>query len=249
VTSPPIKTRASGFLERLYNEGVAEYRAAILDALPTDPAAELLDVGCDDGEWTSRLAERMGIPPGNVSGMEIVDERRDLAISRGFDVVPGDIEQRWPFPDQRFDVVHANQVIEHVKRLDHFVSEAFRALRPGGRLVVCTENLASWPNVAALAAGFMPFSLANISAKGAVGNPFSIHRQPYSVADSWQHIHVVTLGALREIVAGHGFEVERVFGGGYFPVKGRVSRWLSEKHTRRTHFIGLVGRRPPHDDR
>ena len=52
-----------------------------------------------------------------------------------------------------FDVVHANQVIEHVFDLDRFVSEIKRVLAPGGRAIICTENIASWHSVAALFLG------------------------------------------------------------------------------------------------
>jgi ubiquinone/menaquinone biosynthesis C-methylase UbiE len=42
------------------------------------------------------------------------------------------LDEGWPFEDESFDLVHANQVIEHVGRLDHFVEETRRVLRPGG---------------------------------------------------------------------------------------------------------------------
>src|SRR5262249_15146893 len=154
----------------------------------------LLDIGCDDGAWTSAVAERMGIPPAQVAGLEIVDERRSLARERGFDAREGDLEDRWPFADASFDVVHANQVIEHVRSVDHFLAEMRRVLAPGGRAVICTENLASWPNVVALALGYLPFSSTNISDDGPVGNPFALHRgDAHAVGGSWQHVHVLTL--------------------------------------------------------
>ena len=232
-------------LQAIYSQAVGEYRQKLLDALPVDGNLKLLDVGCDDGEWTSRLAEKMTVSADRVSGIEILDERRQLALARGFDVRSGDIEQRWPFDDSSRDVVHANQVIEHVKRLDHFTAESWRVLRPGGCVVVCTENLASWPNVFALLLGYMPFSLVNISQKGAIGNPLALHQQ-WDVApgDSWQHVHVVTLRALREIFEYRGFEVERTFGAGYFPATGSLSRALATRSPKRAHFIGLVARRP-----
>jgi len=77
--------------------------------------------------------------------------------------------------DASFDVVHANPVIEHVFDLDRFVSEIKRVLAPGGRAIICTENLASWHNVAALFLGFQPFSTTNISETRPIGNPFALH--------------------------------------------------------------------------
>jgi trans-aconitate methyltransferase len=81
----------------------------------------MLDVGCDDGSWTDAVRRRVGISAAQVAGIEIVCDRAELASQRGFDVRIGDLDEPWPFGDGTFDLVHANQVIEHVKRLDHFV--------------------------------------------------------------------------------------------------------------------------------
>lgn len=135
----------------------------------------MLDVGCDDGSWTEKVRLRAGLEPGDVFGIEIVDERRALAEARGFHPRPGDLEQRWPYEDGMFTLVHANQVIEHVKRLVHFALETRRALEPGGTALICTENLASWHNIASLLPGYQPFSVTNISRTGPLGNPFAMH--------------------------------------------------------------------------
>jgi SAM-dependent methyltransferase len=238
-----VLRRLRPWLQSLYEAADSDYREQILGLVPGGPELRLLDLGCDDGSWTARLQETMGIPPGNVAGLEAVDERAELARARGFDVRAGDLEESWPLPESSFDVVHANQVIEHVKRLDHFVSEVRRVLRPNGTAVICTENLASWHNVAALVAGFMPFSAANVSATGPIGNPFALHAgEPSDVADSWQHVHVLTTTGLRGICEAHGLRVERIFASGYHPAFGRAATRLARWDPRHAHFIGAVAR-------
>lgn len=230
-------------MEALFEQVDADYHRKILDILPHDPSLRLLDVGCDDGAWTAALAARMGVPPGQVAGIEIVDERREQAQARGFDVRVGDIEDAWPFEAGSFDVIHANQVIEHVKRLDHFVDECKRVLRPGGLAVICTENLASWHNVAALVLGYQPFSVTNISGRGNVGNPLALHEE--SSFESWQHIHVMSLDALRDVFLRGGFEIEQVFASGYYPAWGGVGSKLADRDPRHAHFIGVIARSGP----
>ena len=49
-----------------------------------------------------------------------------------------------PFPDETFDVVTANMVMEHVEYPDMVLRELCRTLRPGGRLILHTPNLRNW---------------------------------------------------------------------------------------------------------
>jgi SAM-dependent methyltransferase len=236
----PIKDR----LQSLWEATDADYRQKLVDSLPTGEGVRLLDVGCDDGAFTERLARHVGTAPENVFGIEIVDEARELARARGYDVRPGDLEARWPFDDGFFDVVCANQVIEHVKRLDHFVEEVRRVLRPGGRAVICTENLASWHNVAALVLGYVPFSMTNISSKGPVGNPYALHMGACATPnEAWQHVHVITQLGLRAIFEMHDFEIRDEFAAGYYPFSGRFASRLATRSPRHAHFIGIVAER------
>jgi SAM-dependent methyltransferase len=230
-------------MERLWADAESAYRTKILDSIPLDPSAVLLDVGCDDGAWTDEIRRKLGVRPDRVYGLEIVSGRADLARARGFDVRNGDLDAPWPFENESIDVVHANQVIEHVKRLDHFVQELKRVLVPQGLAIVCTENLASWHNVGALALGYQPFSLANISNVRPIGNPFALHAGERPLAsEHWQHIHVVTLAALRDIFVAHGFTIEASWGAGYHPFARRLARRLAELDPRHAHFIAVAAR-------
>jgi SAM-dependent methyltransferase len=231
-------------MQELWEANEAAYRSRLLDAVSRAGGTRLLDVGCDDGEWTSEVAACLGSEPSEVTGIEIVEEPRTLAQARGYDVRAADLGQPWPFDDETFDVVHANQVIEHVHRLDHFVGEIRRVLAPGGAAVICTENLASWHNVGAVALGYMPFSLTNISQRGVVGNPFGLHDgEDVWRPESWQHVHVLTLDGLRSIFELHGFVVEEAFGTGYYPAWGRAGEALARRDPRHAHFIGVLARR------
>ena len=229
-------------MDRLWAAAEADYRAKILASLPADPSGALLDLGCDDGAWTEDLRLRAGVPAERVHGLELVAERAALARARGFDVRVGDLDERWPFRDTSVDVAHANQVIEHVRGLDHFATELKRVLRPSGTAIVCTENLASWHNVAALALGYQPFSLTNISNRSPVGNRFALHAGEPPGAESWQHVHVLTLSALRDLFAAHGLVVESSWGAGYHPFPGRIAERLAQFDPRHAHFIGVVVR-------
>jgi SAM-dependent methyltransferase len=225
---------------RLWSRAEAEFRAEITDALEPDGSARLLDAGCDDGAWTEVLRRKIGVPPSQVSGIDLVQQRIQLARARGFDVREADLDDRWPFEDGTFDIVHANQVIEHVSRVDHFVEETRRVLRPDGTAIIGTENLASWHNIAALALGYQPFSLTNISSRRPIGNPLALHAGEPSELESWQHRHVLSLAALRDIFVAHGFRIKATCAAGYHPLPGRLARRLAASDPRHAHFIGIV---------
>jgi SAM-dependent methyltransferase len=237
-------------MERRWAEAERAYRAKILASLVPNASATLLDVGCDDGVWTDEVRRRLGIPPEQVHGLELVDERGALARERGFDVRRADLEEPWPYVDASFDVVHANQVIEHVARLDHFLAEIRRVLAPGGVALVCTENLASWHNVGALVLGLQPFSLTNVSDVRPIGNPFALHAgEAPAHGSSWQHVHVLTLAGLRDIFVAHGFDVTSSWGTGYYPFPRQLAAALAARDPRHAHFIAVVAARAGRDGR
>jgi predicted SAM-dependent methyltransferase len=59
------------------------------------------------------------------------------------DVVYLDLRRAFPFPDDSFDLVFSEHVIEHVDYADglHSLRESYRVLRPGGRIRIATPSL------------------------------------------------------------------------------------------------------------
>jgi SAM-dependent methyltransferase len=201
------------------------------------PPVSMLDLGCDAGGRTVWMAERVGAQ--DIHGVEIATDRAELAASRGVQVELADLSGPLPYDDETFDLLVSNQVIEHLPDTDTFVREAYRVLKPGGRAVVSTENLASWHNVVSLVLGWQPFSLANISADAmAVGNPLGVHRG--EDGEERGHLRVLAYRGLRELFALHGFSVERILGAGYYPLPGRFAR-VDPRHAA---FITIGARRP-----
>jgi 2-polyprenyl-3-methyl-5-hydroxy-6-metoxy-1,4-benzoquinol methylase len=152
-------------------EDAAERNVTNIERL-IDPgdASILLDLGCDDGSLTVRLAARAGAT--EIHGVEIVDERARIAAERGIQISPNDLNEPLAYADGTFDLVCTNQVIEHLVETELFVREIKRVLKPEGYAVVPTENLASWHNIASLFEGWQPFSLVNVSHEhGSIGNP------------------------------------------------------------------------------
>lgn len=191
------------------------------DACKGRPGLALCDLGCGDASLTERIARAVGAA--RVAVVETYDPHVAAAESRGFEVTRDDLNGRLSLPSTSFDLVLANQVIEHLYDTERFLSEAIRILKPGGTLIVSTENPASWHNIGALALGWQPFSLSNVSSrKSGIGNPFSLAPQQEGWPFPMQHHRLFTPKALRELFVLEGLEDVRCLGAGYYPLPGRL---------------------------
>jgi len=92
------------------------------------PNISFCDLGCDDGEWAFQLAKQ--IHTTNIYGVEIVDSRRKLAIEKGIVTETANLNCEIPYGDSSLDLIHSNQVIEHLSNTDKFASEIYRILKP-----------------------------------------------------------------------------------------------------------------------
>jgi len=203
------------------------------------PDGHLLDLGCHDGTWSEELARSSRAR--RIDGVEIVPEAADLAEQRGIRVSRLDLN--YPLDSlasNTYDVIHANQVIEHVASVDTFVSEVHRLLKPGGYAVISTENGSSWHNVFAAIMGWQIFSLTNVSGKMAgLGNPLAIQRGNEPFSTTWTHKTIFNYRGLIEMFEVHGFRDITMKGAGYFPLPAK----LGALDVRHSAFITIGARK------
>jgi len=123
---------------------------------PIAKADSLLDVGCADGAKTAQYAASLQVPAENVHGMDVFDKYVEAAGKR-LRAVKLDLElEPFPFPDEKFEVVLCNQILEHLKNIFLPLSEMERVLKTGGYLALGIPNLAALHNRLLLLAGRQP---------------------------------------------------------------------------------------------
>lgn len=158
------------------------------------PGEVVLDLGSGGGIDVLLAARRVG-PAGHAYGLDMTDAMLDLARANAarsglanVTFVKGDIEAI-PLPDATVDAIVSNCVINLAADKDRVLAEAYRVLKPGGRLAVADV----------LARDEVPATLRNDLAlwTGCVAGALSIREYEAKLA--------------RAGFTGFGIEVTRVF--------------------------------------
>jgi len=134
--------------------------ADTLRLVPIPPAGSgeiprLLEIGVLPGHLTP-LARARGYEVTGVSNIDAPASFLKKVEKLGFQWVRADIEsETLPLEDNHFDAVLFCEVLEHLYRNPFAaLNEIFRVLKPGGRLILTTPNLAALGKLTGLLRGF-----------------------------------------------------------------------------------------------
>ncbi len=97
--------------------------------------ARVLDVGCGIGTYVRRFRQYSD----DVHGIEVEEERVAEASEELSNIVLA-VGEALPYPDDHFDLVFSNEVIEHVKDDRATAAEMVRVTKPGGYIVAFAPN-------------------------------------------------------------------------------------------------------------
>ena len=104
--------------------------------LPDD--AKIIDIGCGDG-FHLELLRKHGRKGWNLEGIDLDPRAAQSAVNRGFKVSCGSIEQL-DLPENTYDLAVMIMTIEHLAEPAAGLESVLRILKPGGKLVIVTDN-------------------------------------------------------------------------------------------------------------
>lgn len=149
--------------------------------------SRILDIGCFDGTFLSLVKNQNN----DFYGLDASDwalehmRKKEIKVQKFF----FDGKTKLPFESDFFDIVITGEIIEHIFDTDFFLEEIFRVLKPGGKLLISTPNIASLGRRLLLLFGANPI----------------IELSP-NEANSVGHIRYFTCRTLEKILEKHGFK-------------------------------------------
>ncbi|MBC7871998.1 MAG: class I SAM-dependent methyltransferase [Chitinophagaceae bacterium] len=118
-------TRARYVLENMPEVNLANFKA--------------LDIGAGEGRALLSFQD-LGVPVGNLYAVDISDDVLEPLKAIGMQTVNSRAEDL-DLPENTFDIVMMNQVIEHVADPRKVMEISYRLLKPGGFILMDTPNL------------------------------------------------------------------------------------------------------------
>jgi ubiquinone/menaquinone biosynthesis C-methylase UbiE len=113
-------------------KGLAEMLLALM------PPLDIADLGAGEGTFSQLLARRARHVIAVDNSQKMIEYGAELARKHGVQNLEyrlGDLEEV-PIDDQTIDLAFFSQALHHAQHPERAVAEAFRILKPGGRIVV-----------------------------------------------------------------------------------------------------------------
>jgi methionine biosynthesis protein MetW len=205
-----MKNFLGGIVDRSLNYGrdiIVGWSREFVESMESG-SVRILDIGCGDG--TDLLSIKNSVKNKDVElyGIEYYEPNIREAEKRGVTIFNIDIERNSiPAEDGYFDIVIANQVIEHTKEIFWIFSEISRVLKSGGLLIVGIPNLGSLHNRFLLLFG----------------------RQPTCIGVLSSHVRAFTIPAFRQFIETDGyFKLMGIKGSNFYPFPAGIARLLSK---------------------
>ncbi|NTV51534.1 MAG: class I SAM-dependent methyltransferase [Candidatus Firestonebacteria bacterium] len=185
------------------------YAKTYLNHLPADHQAPILDVACGAGHFLYFL-KKQGYT--NLAGIDISQEQLEIARNMGVtEVQKADMFKFLAKHKGKYALVIANDIVEHLTKNEviQFLDAILASLRPGGKVIINTENAASLFGSSRVfidfthEQGFTPISLSQVLRVCGFEGVRIYPNSPVHSFSSWVRVRLwkVAEGILRAFLA------------------------------------------------
>lgn len=117
--------------------------------IPRDRGQNILEIGSGSGRHGIRIAQdfsqsRVVITDISEESLNLIRNLAEKLDIRNIEIRKEDV-LNLSFPDNEFDVVFCNAVIQYLPNYEPAISEMIRVLKPGGRIILSTVNFWNLP--------------------------------------------------------------------------------------------------------
>ncbi len=169
---------------------------------------KILDIGCGKGDDLLQIKNVIKDKNLDLHGLEIYAPYEKIARKEGIKTISIDIEKdAIPFENEYFDIIIANQIIEHAKEIFWIFSEISRLVKKDGIVIVGFPNLLSLHNRLIVLLGEQPPTIELLGA----------------------HIRSLSAPSFKRFVEmGEYFKVLETAGSNFYPFPPKISIPLSK---------------------
>jgi SAM-dependent methyltransferase len=147
LSQPSPRSESPEDLQKIYSArfaGQKAYRNNVWKILTSEffsrwikPSDTILDIGCGYGEFINNVAAAKKF------AMDLNPSAKNN-LDPGIELLEQDCSLPWPVPPNSLDVVFTSNFFEHLRTkqtLQDTLAEAFRCLKPNGRLIALGPNI------------------------------------------------------------------------------------------------------------
>jgi 2-polyprenyl-3-methyl-5-hydroxy-6-metoxy-1,4-benzoquinol methylase len=102
-----------------------------------DGEQKLLEIGCAQGSFLQKASEEKKI---ECVGLEFNPSAVEVAKANGMDVREESIEQHCADNEEKYDVICAFEVLEHIAEVSGFIESSLKCLKLKGKLIIAVPN-------------------------------------------------------------------------------------------------------------
>ena len=174
------------YKDKVYKIG--GYRKTVILGCITKPGAQVLDIGCGDGELGMLIKEKT---KGIVHGVEVSPASVKEAQSKIDTVFCFDIEKADAWPSELFsenyNYIVISEVLEHLFDQEAVLGMVKKLVRPETEIIITVPNLLFWKNRLQILLGNFEYTTSGLMDRG--------------------HIHIFSWKSFAHMLQSCGFEI------------------------------------------